>query len=181
MSITYKIEIGNEKIEKFSVFVEEIFKTVLECGKLIVKEQLESLDEKLMQERDRKRYRNKGSRKTAVKTKLGTIEYSRRIYHDTVENRHIFLLDEAIDHNSVGLYDEVICQNIEEMICNQSFRETAKSISENTGLDISCQSVWNIVKSMGEKQIEKFSNAAPNGNVESKILYEEADGDWLNL
>lgn len=56
MSITYKIEIGNEKIEKFSVFVEEIFKTVLECGKLIVKEQLESLDEKLMQERDRKRY-----------------------------------------------------------------------------------------------------------------------------
>ena len=92
MSITYKIEIGNEKIEKFSVFVEEIFKTVLECGKLIVKEQLESLDEKLMQERDRKRYRNKGSRKTTVKTKLGTIEYSRRIYHDTVENRHIFLL-----------------------------------------------------------------------------------------
>lgn len=181
MSITYKIEIGNEKIEKFSVFVEEIFKTVLECGKLIVKEQLESLDEKLMQERDRKRYRNKGSRKTAVKTKLGTIEYSRRIYHDTVENRHIFLLDEAIAPQSVGLYDEVICQNIEEMICNQSFRETAKSISENTGLDISCQSVWNIVKSMGEKQIEKFSNAAPNGNVESKILYEEADGDWLNL
>ena len=181
MSITYKIEIGNEKIEKFSVFVEEIFKTVLECGKLIVKEQLESLDEKLMQERDRKRYRNKGSRKTAVKTKLGTIEYSRRIYHDTVENRHIFLLDEAIAPQSVGLYDEVICQNIEEMICNQSFRETAKSISENTGLDISCQSVWNIVKSMGEKQIEKFSNAAPNRCVESKILYEEADGDWLNL
>lgn len=67
------------------------------------------------------------------------------------------------------------------MICNQSFRETAKSISENTRLDISCQAVWNIVKSMGEKQIEKFSNAAPSGNIESKILYEEADGDWLNL
>jgi len=40
MNITYKIEIGNEKIEEFSVFVEEIFKTVLECVKLIVKEQL---------------------------------------------------------------------------------------------------------------------------------------------
>ena len=36
MSITYKIEICNEEIENFSVFVEEIFKTVLECGKLIV-------------------------------------------------------------------------------------------------------------------------------------------------
>ena len=40
MSITYKIEICNGEIENFSVFVEEIFKTVLECGKMIVKEQL---------------------------------------------------------------------------------------------------------------------------------------------
>ena len=181
MSITYNIEICNGEIANFSDFVEDIFKTVLECGKTIIKERLENLDEKLMQERDSKRYRNKGSRRTAVKTKLGTIEYSRRIYHDTVENRYVFLLDEAISPQSVGLYDEVICRNIEEMICNQSFRETAKSISENTGLDISCQAVWNIVKSMGEKQIENFNNTAPSGNIESKILYEEADGDWLNL
>ena len=38
MSIAYKVEIGNGGIENFSVFVEEIFKTVLECGKRIVKE-----------------------------------------------------------------------------------------------------------------------------------------------
>ena len=36
MSITYKIEISNERIEDFSVVVEEIFKTVLECGKLMI-------------------------------------------------------------------------------------------------------------------------------------------------
>ena len=119
---------------------------MLECGKLIVKEQLETLDEQLMQSRDTKRYRNKGSRKTAVKTKLGTIEYNRRIYRDTAENKHVFLLDEAISPQSVGLYDEVICRNIEEMICNQSFRETARSISENTGLDMTHQAVWNIVQ-----------------------------------
>ena len=33
MSITYNIEICNEKIEDFSVFIEGIFKAVLECGK----------------------------------------------------------------------------------------------------------------------------------------------------
>ena len=65
MSITYKFEFGNSEIENFSDFVEKTFKTVLECGKLIVKEQLENLDEKLMHERDRKQYRNKGSRQTA--------------------------------------------------------------------------------------------------------------------
>ena len=81
MSITYKFEFGNSGIENFSDFVEKTFKTVLECGKLIVKEQLENLDEKLMHERDKKRYINKGSWQTAVKTKLGTIEYCRRIYY----------------------------------------------------------------------------------------------------
>ena len=115
------------------------------CGKTIVREQLEALDDELMQSRDSKRYRNKGSRKTAVKTKLGTVEYTRRIYLDAVEKKHVFLLDEEIATHSVGLYDETICNNIEEMICNQSFRETAQSISEHTGLDITHQAVWNIV------------------------------------
>lgn len=181
MSIAYKVEIGNGGIENFSVFVEEIFKTVLECGKRIVKEQLENLDEKLMQERDSKRYRNKGSRKTSVKTKLGTIEYNRRIYYDTLENKHIFLLDEAISPHSTGLYDETICGNIEEMICNQSFRETARSISETTGLDITHQAVWNIVQNLGKKALAYSKEPTAAGTVESKILYEEADGDWLNL
>ena len=95
MSITYSIEICNEKIEDFSVFIEEIFKAVLECGKKIVKDRLEDLDEELMHERDSKRYRNKGSRKTAVKTKLGTVEYSRRIYFDTATKKHVFLLDKV--------------------------------------------------------------------------------------
>ena len=181
MSITYNIEICNEEIEDFSVFIEEIFKTVLECGKKIVKDRLENLDEELMQERDSKRYRNKGMRQTSVKTKLGTIEYNRRIYLDTVEKKHIFLLDETISPQSVGFCDEVICRNIEEMICSQSYREIARAISENTGLDITHQAVWDIVQKMGQIQIEAVKKAVPSGSIESKILYEEADGDWLNL
>jgi len=181
MSITYNIGICNEKIENFSDFVEEIFKTVLECGKMIVKDRLESLDNELMELRDSKRYRNKGSRHTSVKTKLGTIEYDRRIYYDIVGNKHVFLLDEAISPQAIGLFDEVICNSVEEMICNQSFRETARTISENTGLDITHQAVWNIVQKMGQKEIEAVKEAAPTGEVETKILYEEADGDWLNL
>lgn len=181
MSITYNIEICNEKIEDFSVFIEGIFKAVLECGKKIVKDRLEDLDEELMHERDSKRYRNKGSRKTAVKTKLGTVEYSRRIYFDTVTEKHVFLLDKVVTPQAVGLCDDVICRNIEEMICNQSYRETAHSLSENTGLDITHQAVWDIVQKMGQKQIKAVNEAVSTGSIETKILYEEADGDWLNL
>ena len=34
---------------------------------------------------------------------------------------------------------------------------------------------------MGQIQIEAVKKAVPSGSIESKILYEEADGDWLNL
>jgi hypothetical protein len=98
-------------------------------GKPIVREQLERFDDELMDSCDRKRYRNNGSHNTVVKTNLETVEYTRWIYLDAVERKHIFLLDETISLQAIGLYDEKICSNIEEMICNQSSRETACSIS----------------------------------------------------
>ena len=182
MSITYKIEIDNSKIENFPEFIEKVFAASMEIGKTIVKDRLEAADEKLMLSRDTKKYRHKGSRKTSVKTKLGTIEYSRRIYFDTDEKKHVFLLDDALNPQNIGLLDETICKRIEEMICNQSFRETASSISENTGLQITHQTVWNVVQEMGKVQIENNKKVPENkGKIESKILYEEADGDWLKL
>lgn len=182
MSITYKIEIDNSKIENFLELVEKAFVSAMEFGKAVVKDHLEALDEELMLSRDTKKYRHKGSRKTAVKTKLGTIEYSRRIYFDTNEKKHVYLLDEALNPQNIGLFDEAMCKRIEEMICNQSFRETASSISENTGLHITPQTVWNIVQEMGRAEIENSKKTPQNkGAIESKILYEEADGDWLKL
>ncbi len=96
MIITYTIEIDNSKFESFSEMTEKVFTAVMECGCEIIKQQLEKLDAELLMNRDKKRYRAKGLRKTSVKTKLGTIEYNRRIYHDTEAQKHIFLLDEAV-------------------------------------------------------------------------------------
>lgn len=182
MSITYKIEIDNSKIENFPEFIEKVFTSAMEFGKNVVKNHLEAFDEELMLSRDTKKYRHKGSRQTAIKTKLGTIEYSRRIYFDTEENKHVFLLDDVLNPQNIGLFDETICKQIEEMICNQSFRETAKSISETTGLHITPQAVWNVVQELGKAEIDNSEKVSQNKEkIESKILYEEADGDWLKL
>lgn len=162
--------------------MKKVFASAMEFGKAVVKNHLEALDENLMLSRDTKKYRHKGIRKTAVKTKLGTIEYSRRIYFDANEKKHVFLLDEELNPQNIGLFDETVCKRIEEMICNQSFRETANSISENTGLHITHQAVWNIVQELGKTEIDNSKKVPQNkGKIESKILYEEADGDWLKL
>lgn len=188
MSIAYKIEFDNNQKVNFNEMVSEIFDGLMACGRDIVKTYLEKEDEQLLEERDRKRYRSKGKRKTAVKTKLGAIEYERRIYFDTEQNKYVYLLDESISAQDVGLVDEQMCQSISDMICAMPYRKVAESISETTGLDISHQAVWNIVQKLGERQREKTSEFTELskekmlvGSVETKLLYEEADGDWLKL
>ena len=188
MSIAYKVEFDNKCEVNFSEMISELFTRLMMFGREIVRDLLEETDEKLLEERDKSRYRCKGSRKTTVKTKLGDIEYERRIYLDKEQGGHVFLLDEKINAHSVGLVDEEMCESITDMICDMSFRKVAETISETTGLSITHQGVWDIVQEQGRRKIEenkKLTKLAKEqkvkGSVETKILYEEADGDWLKL
>ena len=188
MSISYKIEFDNSKEMNFPEMISEIFNGLMICGREMVKTYLEDTDKRLLEERDKKRYRSKGKRKTSVKTKLGVVEYERRIYLDTEQNKHVFLLDESIWAQDIGLVDEQMCNSISEMICVMPYRKVAETISETTGLDISHQAVWDIVQKQGQRQIEKTKELTElskknklSGSVETKLLYEEADGDWLKL
>ena len=149
MSISYKIEFDNSKEMNFPEMISEIFNGLMICGREMVKTYLEDTDKRLLEERDKKRYRSKGKRKTSVKTKLGVVEYERRIYLDTEQNKHVFLLDESIWAQDIGLVDEQMCNSISEMICVMPYRKVAETISETTGLDISHQAVWDIVQKQG--------------------------------
>lgn len=68
------------------------------------------------------------------------------------------------------------------------YRGATKEITEMTGLSISAQGVWDIIQGIGETQRERIGRYAKQseqqqgvGEIESKILYEENDGIWLNL
>lgn len=79
--------IVTEKAVDFKSLEREIFKKVCEWGCEMLKQALEEYDNTLMLERDRTVYRHKGQRKTAIKTVMGTVEYSRSVYQqksDTV-------------------------------------------------------------------------------------------------
>ena len=54
MSITYKIEIDNEKIENFMGLVEKDFSAVMESGRDMVRQHMEKLDCELLEQRDKK-------------------------------------------------------------------------------------------------------------------------------
>lgn len=188
MSITQDMKIDNSKFENFKDFVAEVFERKLAEGREIIKNTLSELDSQLMADRDKRRYRNKGLRSTSIKTKLGTIEYERHICRDSQTGRYMYLLDELIKANDVGLMGLDITTIVKDIIQDSSFRATAKVISESTGLSISHQAVWNIVQESGRREIEQTEEISKrvekeslHGNVETKLLYQEADGVWLKL
>lgn len=191
MNITVSYEIGKSQIENFEGLVSEVFRSVLEIGRELIRETLEQADETLMENRDRERYRCKGFQKTCIKTKLGAVEYKRRVYVDNAaaEKQHcVHLLDEALDIKKVGLVSSDVCQLAAEAVCGSTYRGAARMICESTGLDITAQGVWDIVQQLGQTQeavVERHTELAEAhqgvGQIETKILYEENDGIWLKL
>ena len=195
MTITVSVEIGNTEIKNFSTAEQKVYSLAMEFGRELMRKALEIRDVQLMAERDAERYRNKGPRKTCIKTLMGEVEYARRVYQDTEsvdsesgKAKFVYLLDEELAVDKIGNMSAGICQQIASSICESSFRATARQISEQTGQRISAQGAWNLVQEMGKKirsQSERNAELdeahAGKGKVTTKILYEENDGIWIGL
>ena len=191
MTITVEVEINKREIETFGKLVKTAYRMAMEFGRKIVVAVLKERDEELQKERDRKRYRCKGKRKTCIKTVLGEIEYERNVYVDNAaveKGGCIYLLDEELEIGRIGQVSEDLCGLAARAVCETTYRGAANLITETTGQSISAQGVWNIIQKMGnvrEKQINQQAEAAArhcaSGTVESELLYEENDGVWLPL
>ena len=75
-------------------------------GKLAVYKVNINFDTELAESRDKKHYRGKGKRKTCIKTVYGEVEYKRTVYRPKTEqgeNAYIYLLDEAMQMDKIGL------------------------------------------------------------------------------
>ncbi len=75
-----------------------------------------------MKERDKRKYRHKGSRQTTIKTVYGEVTYCRNIYEVREEDglRHfVYLLDETLELGRIGLIStnmaELLVKGITEM------------------------------------------------------------------
>ncbi len=188
MSITYNIELNKDKIDSFHDVITEVTESVYRIGTQIISDLLERLDTNIRESIDTSKYRNKGKRKNSIKTRIGVVEYSRTMYMELETGLMVYPLDNCVESNMIGLIDEDVVSLIEDQICVMSYRETANCISKLTGMSMSHQAVWNVVQEAGKRRIQKNEeltklnqNGQLCGAVETEILYEEADGNWLSL
>ncbi len=183
--------IVEEKLVSFKELEQKIFKYVCELGREITQIMLESYDEELAVSRDTKQYRDKGKRRTTIKTVYGEVEYRRRVYQTTLEDgrkAHVYLLDKAMQMDKIGLISTNLAEKLAMTVTESPYRVTADIISSTCGQSISAGGVWNVMQRLGERiseeeeyAVEQMEADQTEGKREIQVLFEEMDGVWLNM
>lgn len=180
-----------EELVSFKELEKKIFNYVCELAREITQIMLESYDDELAQERNKKLYRDKGRRDTSIKTVYGEVTYSRRVYQTVNEEGqkvYVHLLDEAMHMDKIGLISTNLAEKIALTITESPYRVTADIINETCGQSISAQGVWNLIQQLGERIDEEENHAVKQMNADQAtgtriipVLFEEMDGVWLHM
>ncbi len=175
----------------FNKLEKEFYEIGCEFARELMMEVLMKIDKEISLNRDKKKYRHKGKRKTTIKTLMGEVEFERAVYKTKGGNgepQHIYLLDKIINLETFGKISANLAYKIAENACISSYRNTAKNISELTGQSISHGGAWDIIQSLGgeikkeeDKYIKLLEEEKIIGTKETKILFEEADGVYINI
>ena len=183
--------IVNEELVSFKELEKKIYSYVCELGREITQQMLETYDKELAENRDKKLYRGKGKRATTIKTIYGEVTYSRNVYRTETEEgqtAHVFLLDEAMHMDKIGLISTNLAEKIALTVTESPYRVTAEQISSTCGQSISAGGVWNMMQRLGERIDEEELHAVKQmnadqseGEKEIPVLFEEMDGVWLNF
>lgn len=177
---------------KFNELEKKVFKFVCFFGCLIIKLLLESYDKKLMNARDKKKYRHKGLRGTSVNTVMGEVKF-RRVMYEIEEDgvtKTVYLLDEKLHINVEGKVSSNLVEKVIEVVpITDSYRKAETVINETTNTSLSHEKIRNIIVKIGDKITNKEKeerklfdkNQLIAGLKEITALFEEADGIWINL
>lgn len=175
-----KIQYAFNEIERL------IFEAVCKAATDATRQILEKIDAELARTRDKKLLRDKGRRKTTVKTIYGEVEYRRHIYKNTRTGEIIYLLDENLIIKKTGLLSENLTEKIICVAAETSYRQTSRFISEISGQNISHTAVWKAVNDIGteltEKQASLYIEDDPSEKKKDRsVIFEEMDGVWVPM
>lgn len=175
----------------FKDIEKEIFKYVCQIAVEITREFLMVYDRKLMEGRDRARYRHKGYKEDHIRCVYGDVAYERVVYETCSEEgkkEYVYLLDETLRMDTVGKMSLNLVESIISAASRMSYRDAAEEINRNTEAGITFQSAWNAVQKFGEKLKEEeaaliwdYEKDAIEGGKEAPVLFEEADGIFIHL
>ncbi|MCI8344592.1 MAG: hypothetical protein HFJ42_01185 [Clostridia bacterium] len=147
------MEIISKNNEKFNDFEEKTYKELMKEGIKRTQEWFRKVDEILLKNRDKQLLKPKDLKKTTIKCRFGYVEYYRRRYEITIngKKKYVYLLDEYLEIASIGQYSQSIVNMVLREVVEKSYRQTSKTISEDTAITIGHTTARNIVIKVAEK------------------------------
>ena len=109
----------------------KFFEIGCEVARTLMEQFLEDADQELKDGRDKAALRHKGSRTTTIKTLMGEVTMKRTLYRRINESgvvEHVFLLDEALNLETIGIISPNLAEKILEYACEMSYREVSKAV-----------------------------------------------------
>ena len=161
-------------IVSFNNLEKEIYQECCKLGRQAFAEILEKYDQELSRNRDKSIYRDKGKRKTTVKTIMGEVTFKRNVYEKNEDGtkEHVYLLDEAVGLKRTGLFSGMLVNLISKSCCESTYREAAREVSECTGQNLSHTAAWNVVQDVG-KRLDKVHQKHNGSIVVQDIVREQ--------
>lgn len=179
--------ITDEKVN-FNSLEENIYKKVMKLGRELIIDELKTIDNLIKEYRDKEIFKIKDFQITTIKTKLGEIEFPRRRYEMEINGikKYIYLLDELLEINCIGQYSQSVVEMIIREITKKSYRETARTVSEDTESQITYTAVRKIVLKLGdrikkleEEKIKLYEEGKIEGTKEVEYVFCEHDGIYI--
>ena len=173
----------------FKVLEQKIFYWICLLGVEITRSILEKKDRELMEQRDKKKYRDKGKRTTTVKTVYGEVTYDRHVYKTVGEDgkkTFVYLLDEAMQMERVGLISANLAEKIADAVTEMPYRVAAETVTQTTGQRISAGGAWRLIQELGERvrkeelgMVARMEAGETEGTMAVPVLFEEMDGIYI--
>lgn len=179
--------VSNEKVN-FNSLEQNIYKKMMELGRKLIQDELRIIDKLILDNRDSDLFKPKDFQPTTIKSRLGEIPIARRRYKMKINGtiKYVYLLDELLEINEFGEYSQSVVEMITREITKKSYRETAKTISEDTDSYISYTAVRNIVLALGKKikkleeeKIKLYEQGKIEGSKEAQYVFCEHDGIYV--
>ena len=179
--------VSNEKVN-FNSLEQNIYKKMMKLGRKLIQDELRMIDKLILDNRDSDLFKPKDFQPTTIKSRLGEIPIARRRYKMVINGttKYVYLLDELLEINEFGEYSQSVVEMIAREITKKSYRETAKTISEDTDSYISYTAVRNIVLALGEKikkleeeKIKLYEQGKIEGSKEAQYVFCEHDGIYV--
>jgi len=138
---------------------------------------LETMDQHIMEQRDRERYQVKEQREVSVDTVFGTVRFKRRLYLDRNTGKHVFLLDRLLAFEG----RRKVSPHLEETAVafasqGPSYRDSAKRLKQLLGYNVlSHQAIREKLLARAERPMTVVKRRS------ARVLFVETDGLYTKL